>query len=197
MRKKLASLAFGILLAQGLLVIALGVSPASATTTQCVGTAIPPGEVVTTLYTTAGCGSTSWNTEALSPIAVGVAMCNQAMFTPSGWVVTAIYNSGTCGPNMEFGNTYVLATPSAGLATCSQATRTPSGYVVTAVYNSGTCDQNEQSGNTYVIQLPSNGLAVCDVSRIPAGWHVTTVYNTNSCGQLIGNGGGNTDVIES
>jgi hypothetical protein len=164
---------------------------------QCLGTAIPSGEVVTTLYTTAGCGSSSYNTEGLSPIAAGVAMCNQAMFTPSGWVVTAIYNSGTCGPNEEFGNTYVLATPSAGLAICSQATSTPSGYVVTAVYNSGTCDQNEESGNTYVIQLPSNGLAVCDVSSIPAGWHVTTVYNTNSCGQFIGNGGGNTEVIES
>ncbi|HEX3962802.1 MAG TPA: hypothetical protein VHZ03_40245 [Trebonia sp.] len=47
------------------------------------------------------------------------------------------------------------------------------------------------------IKLPSNGLAVCNVSAIPAGWNVTTIYNTSNCGLLIGNGGGNTEVIES
>jgi hypothetical protein len=162
---------------------------------QCLGTAIPSVEVVTTLYTTAGCGSSSYNTEGLSLIAPGVATCNPAY--PSGWVVTAISNSGACGVNLESGNTYVLAVPSAGLAICSQASIVPSGYVVTAISNSPTCGVNVESGNTYVMQLPSNGLAVCDVSAIPVGWQVTAVYNTNACGEFIGNGGGNTWVIES
>src|ERR1700691_4087283 len=113
MRNKLVGTILAVLLALGMLAIALGASPARATTTQCVGTAIPSGQVVTELYTTAGCGSASYNTEALSPVASGVAMCNPVMSVPSGWVAKEIYNSGNCGPTMAYGNTYVLATPSA------------------------------------------------------------------------------------
>lgn len=198
-RKKLwgAGLAFLIMLAQCLLIFGLGTSPASATTSQCLGVPIPSGDVATAIYTTSACGSSSNNTVALSPIANGIAMCSQAMAVPSGWVVTAISNTGTCGGYTGLGNTYVLETPTAGLGMCSQASRAPSGWVVTSVFNTGTCSTATSNGNTYYLALPSAGLAICDVTGIPTGYHVTSVYNSANCGEAIGGGGGNTDVIEA
>jgi hypothetical protein len=69
MRKKILGLTLVLLLAQGLLTIALGATLARAATTQCRGAAIPTGELVTALYTSASCGNTSYNTQTLSPIA--------------------------------------------------------------------------------------------------------------------------------
>jgi hypothetical protein len=80
---------------------------------------------------------------------------------------------------------------------CSQPTRVPSGYVVTAIYNSGTCGVYGEFGNTYLLEIPASGMAICnEASRPPAGWIVVSIYNSGACGAPIGNGGGNTSVIQ-
>lgn len=70
---------------------------------------------------------------------------------PAGYVVTSLYNSGTCDVSLSEGNTYVLALPPNGRAICD-VTAIPAGYHVTSVYNTGNCGTFiGNGGNTYTI----------------------------------------------
>ena len=132
------------------------------------------------------------STEAVSAVSgAPQTVCAGSSFNPS-WVVTAIYNSNSCGVYLNTGNTYVIAPPTNGLAICSQATPVPTGWVVTTMYNTNGCGVYLNTGNTYVIASPTNGLAICSqATPVPAGWYVTNTYSSSAC-ELAG---GNTSVI--
>jgi hypothetical protein len=121
------------------------ITPGAATETY---SQIPTNFVVTAEYTSAACGGEIDNTYVVAPATNNAAMCSQATRTPAGYVVTAIFNSGTCGTAQGYGNTYVIDIPKANMAVCSQASGTLTGWVVTSVYNSGTCDVYNSVGNT-------------------------------------------------
>lgn len=175
-----------------------GVAHATSTT-QCWYTAKPPGTVVTAVSTTSACGGTSGNTFTVTTLYNGIAACTVSGAMPTGWVATAIYNSGACGSNLAYGNTYFITSAlTPGMTMCSQATQIPTNWVAISTTNAGSCGVNMSSGNTYTITTPSNDLAICQPpSRIPAGYHITRISNTNYCGVFTGGGGGNTAYIHS
>jgi hypothetical protein len=186
----------------GPLTIGIGVTSASASTTQCSNVKVPTGNVVTSIYNTSNCGVSvqPGNTYSLATPSPGLAYCSGPTNVPAGYVITQISNSASCGPTvLNGGNTYVLALPSPGLAYCGGPTNVPAGYVITRLYNVSTCGPTViglYPGNTYVLATPKAGLAICNevIDGIPAGWVVTQSYNSTSCGPAADNG--NTSVIE-
>ena len=132
-----------------------GVTAANASSTQCSGTRVPAGYVVTSIYNTAGCGASQQpgNTYTLATPAPGLAYCAAPTNAPAGYVITSIYNAAACGPDiLGLGNTYVPAMPAAGLAICSQVSEIPAGWIATRNYNSSACSGYVSTGNTSIIE---------------------------------------------